>query len=144
MIRGFEQADMGQVLKIWLEASIKAHDFISREFWESNVGAMRDVYLPAAETYVYEDEGAVRGFLSLCGDTIAALFVAPAYQGMGIGRQLMAQAKQTPQRLNLTVYKENQKSVAFYTTCGFRVEREQIDEHTGHPELVMVYDSAGG
>lgn len=28
MIRGFESSDMNDVLDIWLEASIKAHDFV--------------------------------------------------------------------------------------------------------------------
>jgi len=51
MIRSFEPSDMDRVLEIWLEASIQAHDFLAREFWESKVSEMRDTYLPASETY---------------------------------------------------------------------------------------------
>ena len=28
-----------------------------------------------------------------------------------------------------------------FKKCGFKIELEQIDEHTGHPELLMVFPS---
>ena len=139
MIRAFQQLDMDQVLKIWLDASMKSHDFVPKEFWESKVNDMRDIYLPAAETYVFEEGGVVKGFVSLCSDTLAAIFVAPSEQGAGIGRQLMDKSKEVRRNLNLTVYTENQRSVEFYKKCGFQIEREQVDKHTGHSELVMVF-----
>jgi len=49
----------------------------------------------------------------------------PSDQGTGIGKQLMDKSKKVRQNLNLTVYKENQKSVGFYKECGFKTEREQ-------------------
>ena len=52
MIRRFQQTDIDQVISIWLEASIKAHDFIESEFWKSKVKDMREIYIPSGETYV--------------------------------------------------------------------------------------------
>ena len=141
IIRTYQPSDVEQVLNIWLEASARAHDFVAREFWESKVEDMRDVYLPAAETYVYEENGTVRGFVSLHGDSIAALFVAPTEQGAGIGGRLMGKAKEVRHELTLTVYKENRRGVRFYEKCGFAVRDERLDSHTGHPELVMAYGS---
>ena len=141
MIRDFQQTDINQILSIWLDASIRAHDFIEREFWESKVTDMRDIYLPAAETYVYDEEGIIKGFVSLYGDTLAAIFVSPNFQGKGIGKQLVAKSKKVRNKLNLTVYKENKKSIEFYKKCGFKIVREQVDEHTGHPELLMIFQS---
>lgn len=137
MIREFNPSDMDQIISIWLEASIKAHDFIDSNFWKSKVKDMREVYLPSTENYVYEIEETIIGFVSLSNDTLAAIFVAPSAQGQGIGKQLMKKAKNVRKHLNLTVYKENYKSIEFYEQCGFETEQEQIDEHTGHPELVM-------
>ena len=37
MIRKFEKPDIDPVIKIWLEASIKAHNFVDSEFWKSNL-----------------------------------------------------------------------------------------------------------
>ena len=139
MIRDYQSSDIDQIIPIWLEASIKAHDFVKSEFWESKVRDMREVYIPASETYVYDQEGVVIGFISLGGETIAALFVTPSYQGAGIGSKLMAKAKELCAILNLTVYKENRKSVEFYIKCGFQIKQERLDQHTGQPELVMVF-----
>ena len=140
MIRELQQSDMDQVINIWLEASIKAHDFVKIEFWKSKAKDMREIYIPSGETYVYEEE-AIRGFVCLCSDTLAALFVSPEFQGTGIGGRLMKKAKDIRKNLNLTVYKENTKSIEFYKKCGFKIEQEQIDEHTGHPELIMKFES---
>ena len=141
MIRKFQQSDIDQVISIWLEASIKAHDFVNSEFWKSKVKDMMEIYIPSGETYVYEKEGIIKGFISLYKDTLAAIFVSPDCQGTGIGKQLMRKAKEVRDNVNLTVYKENQKSIEFYKKCGFKIELEQIDKHTGHPELLMKFDS---
>ena len=138
MIRPFKESDMERVLSIWLEASIEAHDFVARDFWESKVKDMRNVYIPASETYVYDDKGIIYGFASLLENTLAAIFVAPDAQGRGIGKTLMNKAKEIRQELNLSVYKENKNSIEFYKKCGFEAVKEQIDEHTGHAELIMV------
>jgi putative acetyltransferase len=140
-IRKFRQSDIDQVIDIWLEASIKAHDFVDSEFWKSKVKEMRDIYIPSAETYVYEEKDIIKGFVSLCDDTLAAIFVSPDSQGAGIGTQLMIKAKDIRGNLSLKVYKENIKSIEFYKKCGFDIEREQIDKITGHPELLMKFNS---
>lgn len=54
MIREYQEADLERVLEIWLSASIKAHSFIEAEFWESKVSDMREMYIPASETFVFE------------------------------------------------------------------------------------------
>lgn len=139
MIREFKEADMEQVLKIWLEASIKAHDFVKREFWESKLGDMRELYLPAAETYVYDENGEIKGFFSLVDETLAAIFVAPASQGCGIGKKLIAKAKELRSSLNLKVYCRNTRSINFYKNCGFEIVEEQTDGHTGKSEFLMTF-----
>ena len=141
MIREFIASDMDSVMSIWLESSIKAHDFVERTFWESKLDDMRNIYIPASETYVYESDSEVNGFFSLHDDTLAAIFVAPGWQGEGIGQKLMAKVKSLRERITLDVYKENQKTVAFYKRCGFRGVSEKKDPHTGHVELVMEFNS---
>ena len=54
VIREYQEADLERVLEIWLSASIKAHSFIEAEFWESKVSDMREMYIPASETFVFE------------------------------------------------------------------------------------------
>ncbi len=130
---------MNDVLDIWLKASKKAHGFVENEFWESRIDDMREIYIPASDTYVFTDNGVVKGFLSVHGDTLAAIFVSPDSQGKGIGQQLMHKAKAVRERLRLTVYRENPESIRFYRKCGFEIVEERIDEHTGHVEILMEY-----
>ena len=137
MIREYRAADIDAVLDIWLEASIKAHDFIAPEFWKSQVCNMRNIYLPSSQTYVYLNGGQVRGFYSLHEGVLAAIFVNPTEQGYGIGKQLMTHAKLQCPNLSLSVYKENQASIGFYLSQGFEIVREQVDEHTGNQEYFM-------
>ena len=141
MIRDYRAADIDQTLAIWLSASIKAHDFIESEFWKSKVSEMRDVYIPASETLVYEAEGEIVGFYSLYENNLAAIFVAPNAQGKGVGTVLLDDAKSRRKNLQLTVYKDNIASINFYEKHGFTLIGEQIDEHTGHPELIMEHRS---
>lgn len=139
MIRPFQKEDMEPVIQIWLESSIQAHNFISEDFWTAKAKDMRAIYLPAAETYVYEDVDDVNGFISLYENTIAAIFVSPCCQGKGIGKELIAKAKELRKTLQLTVYKANHKSISFYEKCGFKFLSVQQDEHTGFTELVMIF-----
>ncbi|MGF1800374.1 N-acetyltransferase [Vibrio gigantis] len=137
MIREYSAADTETVLDIWLTASIKAHNFMAPDFWESQVGNMRDIYLPASRTYVFQVDGEVRGFYSLYEGTLAAIFVSSQHQGCGIGKQLMRHAKLECPNLSLNVYKENQATIEFYLSQGFEIVTEQADEHTGHQEYTM-------
>jgi putative acetyltransferase len=137
MIRTYNESDLEPVLEIWLNASVKAHDFVSAEYWQSQVESMRNIYIPASEVYVYEMESKVVGFYALYESNLAAIFVSPEFQGQGIGKQLLNHAKTQRARLTLSVYKENQASYEFYISQGFKVTSEQPDEHTGHPEYTM-------
>ena len=55
MIRTFRENDLDAVAQIWLDTNIKAHNFISKEYWTDNYVMVKDI-LPQAEIYVYEDD----------------------------------------------------------------------------------------
>ncbi len=141
MIRKIEPEEINDVLDVWINASIQAHRFIDKEFWKSKIDDMRDIYIPNSDTYIFKENEIIKGFFSLHGNMLAAMFVSPEFQGNGIGQKLMAKAKPLRSRLELTVYQENLKSIEFYKKCGFRSIKEKIDEHTGHIEILMKYSS---
>lgn len=137
MIRKYEESDIEAILNLWLQASIKAHNFVDRDFWESEIENMRNVYIPESENYVFEKHSQVIGFYSLHENTLAAIFVLPTHQRHGVGTALINHAKTKRTQLDLTVYKENQAGCNFYLSHGFSVVREQVDPHTGHLEYSM-------
>ena len=52
MIRKFEKNDINPVIQIWKNENIKAHKFISKEYWKNNYNYVKEI-LPNAEIYVY-------------------------------------------------------------------------------------------
>lgn len=106
MIRSMQTNDIDRVAEIWLDTNIRAHDFISAEYWKGNLEAVRKM-LPQAEVYVYEAErrdgvsggeeyrgsSGIQGFIGLDGDYIAGIFVCHEAQSGGIGKQLLDAAK---------------------------------------------------
>ncbi|MCL1068559.1 N-acetyltransferase [Shewanella olleyana] len=138
MIRVLTSADIDTVIDIWLTASIESHHFVEKEYWHSQVNIMRDVYIPNSATYVFVLNFKVVGFYSLLENMLAAIFIAPAFQGQKIGTQLIEHAKQQSDALTLNVYKENNASYQFYLSQGLTLVSEQVCEHTGHPTYSMV------
>lgn len=65
MIREFHSADMTPLLALWLESTIYAHPFIAERYWHESEAVVRDVYLPAARTWVWEEDEALKGFVSV-------------------------------------------------------------------------------
>lgn len=137
MIRPYHPTDSDAVLDLWLGASLLAHDFVPESFWREQLPAMRELYLPQAETLVLEEKGQVLGFASLHEQRLAALFVNPDAQGRGLGRRLLDDAKSRRDSLELGVYRANARAVAFYRAGGFVTLNETRDPHTGQPELTM-------
>ena len=138
MIRSIENKDIDKIMNIWLRSTIKAHDFIQKEYWEKNYNIVKDIYIPMAETFVFEDEECIKGFISIINNKfIGALFVDIDFQNSGIGKKLINHVTYRYKNLNLAVYKENKKSVDFYINRGFKITKEQINEDSGHNEYIM-------
>lgn len=64
MIRVVQKADITKVADIWLDTNIKAHNFISAQYWESNYEMVKEMLLQA-EVYVCESNGEIQGFIGL-------------------------------------------------------------------------------
>ena len=138
MIRKLNEADIDKVMDIWMKSTIKAHDFISKEYWQNNYNTVKEVYIPMSETFVYKDVQGIKGFISVINNEfIGALFVDIDFQGNGIGKQLIDYAVSNYGKLQLAVYKENKKSVEFYINRGFKIIEEQINDDSKHVEYIM-------
>ena len=43
MIRKFEKNDINPVMQIWKNENIKAHKFISKEYWKNNYNYVKEI-----------------------------------------------------------------------------------------------------
>ncbi|MFD1629687.1 N-acetyltransferase [Pseudopedobacter beijingensis] len=138
-IRNLEKRDETAVLNIWLNTSLLAHDFVAAEYWHSKIKDMKDVYLPNSQTFVYEENNEVIGFISMVDNYIAAIFIEQQQRSKGIGKQLISFIKEHFPILELGVFAKNSGAIAFYKKQGFTIIEEKTDQDTGEQELVMQF-----
>lgn len=134
LIRPFAPATDTQTLsRIWLDASLLAHPFIGERRLLAQRALIESQYLPSAETWVACLGSQPVGFISLLDTFIGGIFVAPAQQGLGIGRRLIAHALRLKSELSLEVYTQNQSAVRFYETLGFNELSRRSRDDEGYP-----------
>ena len=135
MIREYRPTDTEAVLDVWARASAVAHPFLSPEFLEAERRNIPEVYLPNAETWVWEEDGRVVGFLSLLGNEVGAVFVDPDLHRFGIGRALMDRARASRGELEVEVFERNLSGRAFYAKLGFEEMHRTVHEPSGFEVL---------
>ena len=138
MIRELREADLDQVMELWLQSNEQAYAFIKEEYWKGHYREVRKL-LPRAEVYVYEENGEIKGFIGADGPYIAGIFVDFRSRSMGIGKQLLDYVKLRKSTLTLQVYEKNERAVSFYRREGFIVREKLVDEETGETEFQMDY-----
>lgn len=139
MIRKFEKNDIDVVMQIWKNENIKAHKFISKEYWENNYNYVKE-NLPNAEMYVYIFKEKIVGFVGLNNNYIEGIFVDTNNQCKGIGTSLLNKVKGSRNNLTLSVYKKNINAISFYKKNGFIVISEKLDKDTNEIEYTMKWD----
>lgn len=138
MIRKLENKDVDKIMTIWKESTIKAHDFIDKQYWEDNYETVKNIYLPMSETFLYVDQDNIKGFISIIeNEFIGALFIDVNYQGEGSGSKLIDYVTEKYGELKLAVYKDNERAVKFYKNKGFKVIKEQESEDSNFKEYIM-------
>ena len=142
MIRKLQNVDINRVADIWLTTNLKAHFFISEQYWISNYEFVKEM-LPQAEVYVYEDDKMIQGFIGINDEYIEGIFVSDEMQSRGIGKILLDYIKDKKDRLQLKVYQKNVRAMSFYQREGFTIQGEGMDEFTGEKEYVMNWESFG-
>ena len=138
MIRKLQKADINRVADIWLKTNLKAHFFISEQYWISNYEFVKEI-LPQAEVYVYEDDKMIQGFVGLNAEYIEGIFVSDEMQSCGIGKLLLDYIKDKKVSLRLNIYQKNARAISFYQREGFIIQCEGLDEDTGEKEYTILW-----
>lgn len=141
MIRKLRPTELSQVMQIWLDANLEAHQFIDARYWYNTAEQVREL-LGTAEIYVFETEDNHRlvGFIGLLGNRVGGLFVHKAYRSQGIGKALIDYAKLSKTYLVLNVFKRNERAYHFYRREGFQLSKTQTDQPTQELEYEMFWE----
>lgn len=137
-IRKYHPEDTDAIVAIWLDASRIATPFLSADFLGKTRKQIREVWLPTAETWVYDEGDGVQGFIALIGNEVGGLFVHPDAQGRGIGRSLMDWASLHHEPLLTEVFEENTIGRRFYERYGFRETNRYFHKPTQQNMIRMI------
>ena len=76
-------------------------------------------FLPANTVWVAESGGGIAGYIGFDHDWIHHLYVAPAFQGQGVGPRLLALALADGHQRQLWTFQQNARARRFYEARGF-------------------------
>ena len=79
MIRKLLNGDIDRVADIWLKINLKAHYFISNQYWKSNYELVKEMMLQS-EVYVFEADKMIQGLVGLNDEYIEGIFVSDEIQ----------------------------------------------------------------
>ena len=150
MIRPYAAPDLEDLLDTWEASSRLAHPFLEDTFVAGERRNLEELYLPNTETWVWEHDGRVVGFIALIDSAsdgitrteIGGLFVAPGHIGKGFGRALVDHAAASRETLDVEVFEANALGRAFYARYGFRQVARSVHEPTGQAVLRLTLDRA--
>ena len=140
VIRPYSNDDLGEVLDAWYLASLEAHSFLSEDFFDTEREMLAKMWLPTSDTSVFELGGHVVGFVSMVGNEVGGIFVAPSHQNRGVGRALLDHVAGTRPYLELEVFEANTIGRRFYDAYGFLVVSKGLEDTTGFPALRLRID----
>ncbi|MHD0314015.1 N-acetyltransferase [Fusobacterium varium] len=140
MIRNLKNDDIDIVMELWKNSTIEAQSFIPDSYWLENYDNVKNNYLPNSDTYVYEEDGEIKGFVSLIENIfIGGLFIRVDSQREGIGSVILDFLKERNDKLQLTVYDKNERAMKFYLKSGFKILNTEIDKKTREKEHLMEW-----
>ena len=125
-----------EVGRVWMDSwATTGIDAASELLLEQLRARVRHDVANGWSLYVADISGVIAAMLALQlpDHNLDQLFVAPEYQGKGLGRTLMAFTREhLPDEIWLRCARENEKAWRWYEREGFMYEREAISPTTGH------------
>jgi putative acetyltransferase len=143
-LRDISPADHDTLVALWIRAWMLTLPQIRFDEREPFIRErFRDYALPPRRARVACDEaGQPLGFFLLDAniDELEQIVVAPEFWGRGIAEAMLEDARQlSPERIALTVNRDNPRAIAFYRRQGFAETGESISPHSGLPLLHMEW-----
>lgn len=146
MIRPAEADDAFRIAEIFVtDYRVNFYPFFLNDayyFKELNVRDTAAEFADAEllrQTFVYEDDGIIKGFARIQGNLLDKLFIEPAFQSRGIGAALLQFAVEHGAD-QLWALEYNKRGIAFYQRHGFRLTGEKMIEDEWVPLLRMALE----
>ena len=134
-IRPARADEYDEIARVWMNswASTGIEDASDRLLGNMRARVLREVENDWS-LFVADDEGRLAAMLALrlTDNFLGQLFIAPAYQGRGLGKRLLAFTRERmPNEIWLRCVRENEKAWHWYEREGFVFEKEEVNANTG-------------
>jgi ribosomal protein S18 acetylase RimI-like enzyme len=140
VIRPARSDEYDEVARVWMESWVSTGLEDARDPLLAKLRARVRMEIEKGwSLYVADDNGKLAAMLALHAPDcyLDQLFVAPEYQGDGLGRQLLAFTRRhLPDEIWLRCVRENEKAWRWYEREGFLFEKEEVESAIGR---VMKY-----
>src|ERR1700761_125489 len=140
IIRPARPDEHDEVARVWMNSWVSTGLAEKSQFLLANLRARVPQEIDHGwSLYVADAEGGRAAMLALHLPKryLDQLFVAPEYQGQGLGRTLLAFTRTyLPNEIELRCVRENEKAWRWYEREGFILEKETVEPMTG---FVMKY-----
>ena len=135
IIRSARPEEYDEVGRVWMESWVSTGLGEASDFLLANLRArIRREIADGWSLFVADDRCTIAAMLALHVPKryLDMLFVAPAYQGQSLGRQLLAFTRtQMPDEMYLRCVRENEKAWRWYEREGFVFEKQEIKPSNG-------------
>ena len=136
LIRPARPDEYDEVARVWMESWVSTGLEDASNFLLAKLRARVPMEVENGwNLYVADDNGRLAAMLAmhLSKRYLDQLFVAPEYQGQGLGRTLLAFTRTLlPDEIELRCVRENEKAWRWYEREGFVFEGEKIEPMTGY------------
>ena len=135
IIRAARPDEYDAVARVWMESWVSTGLEDASNFLLAKLRARVPMEVEKGwSLYVADDDGNLAAMLALHVPKryLDQLFVAPAYQGRSVGRQLLAFTRQhLPDEIRLRCVRENEKAWRWYEREAFVFEKEEVEPMSG-------------
>ncbi|WP_294395788.1 N-acetyltransferase [uncultured Clostridium sp.] len=139
MIKELTLDKLDEVMEIWISTNIKAHNFISEQYWINNFDLVKEM-IANSDVYIFEENNIIKGFIGIVDQNyIAGLFVRDIYQRDGVGKELLNYCKSKYSSLMLDVFIKNKNALSFYQKNNFKVIQKHFNEGLQEQEYTMYF-----
>ena len=134
-IRTARADEVDEIGRVWMESWVSTGLEEASQYLLANLRArVRHEMEKGWSLYVADDDGRIAAMLALHlpDRYLDQLFVAPDYQGRGLGRRLLSfTRKHLPDEIWLRCVRENDKAWRWYEREGFAFEKQEVEFKTG-------------
>ena len=120
MIRKIKEEDLTKVMSLWIKGNFQGNYFIEKDYWLEIYNKTKNLFLDKYNTYIYEENNNILGFVSIFKNEVKAISVEKSNRRRGIGRKLINFCQDKYINLTVTVFEKNVNAFLFFSAIGFK------------------------